>query len=112
MCIYRPRPGLSYDLCDKAIYTNSMYSAGDGPHTKPYVHHLLQRLQDVQLEGDAASVQPATSVRPACDAVYVARASKRHCWSIEVSLGISIFLVGHFKYLEQSIFGVELRVSI
>ena len=79
MCIYRPRPVLNYGLCDKAIYTNSMYSVGDGTHTKPCAHHLLQRLQDVQLQGDA------TSVRPACDAVYVARASKKHCWSIQVS---------------------------
>ena len=28
MCIYRLRPALNYGLCDKAIYTNSMYSVG------------------------------------------------------------------------------------
>ena len=103
MCIYRPRPALNYGLCDKAIYTNSMYSVGDGTHTKPCAHHLLQRLQDVQLQGDA------TSVRPACDAVYVARASKKHCWSIQVGLSISCIDI---LYCDSSVFQILRAVNI
>ena len=103
MCIYRLRPALNYGLCDKAMYTNSMYSVGDGTHTKPCAHHLLQRLLDVQLQGDA------TSVRPACDAVYVARASKKHCWSIQVGLSISCIDI---LYCDSSIFQILRAVNI
>ena len=103
MCIYRPRTALNYDLFDKAMYTNSMYSVGDGTHTKPCAHHLLQRLQDVQLQGDA------TSVRPACDAVYVARASKKHCWSIQVGLSISCIDI---LYCDSSVFQILRAVNI
>ena len=109
MRIYRPRPALNYGLCDKAIYTNSMYSVGDGTHTNLMciISYRDCKMFNFKEMRPLCNQQPA-SVRRVMQ--FMLRSSIQEAFE---HTGKSMYFeqLGHFKYLEQAIFKVETQDS-